>query len=147
MALNSREGHRAEIGHRLSAALKAVNEEIHRRLVASGYPDIRVGHGALFAHVEPGGTSVTELARRAGMTKQSMGELAADLESRGYVERVAHPGDRRARMVRLTKRGDTHVAHARQVIDELEGEYARALGVERFAELGRLLEELSSDRA
>ena len=59
------------------------------------------------------------------MTKQSMGELAADLESRGYVERVAHPGDRRGRMV--SWRPST-----------------RALGVDRFAELGRLLEELSS---
>ena len=45
---------------------------------------------------------MSELARRAQITKQSMSELVAHLERHGYVERVPDPDDRRAKLVRAT---------------------------------------------
>lgn len=42
---------------------------------------------------------MAELAEEARMTKQSMGELVAYLERRGYVERLPDPRDGRARIV------------------------------------------------
>ena len=42
----------------------------------------------MFGNIDPDGTRLTDLAERARMTKQSVGEVTSDLEQRGYVERV-----------------------------------------------------------
>jgi DNA-binding MarR family transcriptional regulator len=47
-------------------------------VVAAGYPR-RPAHSSVFAHID--------LAARANMTPQAMGELVDDLEIRGYVTR------------------------------------------------------------
>src|SRR6266511_3232449 len=80
-------------------------DELHRRLGDEGYPDIRPGHGCVFRFIEPGGSRLTQIAERAGMTKQAVGEVVADLERLGYVERVPDPDDRRAKIIRLSERG------------------------------------------
>ena len=59
----------------------------------------------MFGNIDPEGSRLTELAERARMTKQSVGEVATDLEQRGYVERVPDPADGRAKIIRLTERG------------------------------------------
>src|SRR6266508_465445 len=62
-------------------------DELHRRLGDEGYPDIRPGHGCVFRFIEPGGSRLTQIAERAGMTKQAVGEVVADLERLGDIER------------------------------------------------------------
>ena len=76
------------------------------------------------------------------MTKQGMGQLVADLEKKGYVERVEDPADGRARLVRL-KKGWRHVRDAREIIGEIEEAYARRLGDGRLEALRAILKDLS----
>ena len=59
----------------------------------------------MFGNIEPDGSRLTDLAERAHMTKQSVGEVTTELERRGYLERVPDPGDGRAKIIRLTERG------------------------------------------
>ena len=47
----------------------------------------------MFGNIDPEGSRLTELAERAHMTKQSVGEVTSDLEQRGYLERVPDPGE------------------------------------------------------
>jgi DNA-binding MarR family transcriptional regulator len=128
----------------LLRAQRAFEAELNARLRGRGYGDIRLAHSAVFAHVDPEGTRSSELALRAGMTKQSMGELVADLEEKGYVERLEDPADRRARVVRLTDKGRRHVRDALVIIGEIEAGYARRLGGGRLRTLRAVLEELAS---
>jgi DNA-binding MarR family transcriptional regulator len=72
-----------------------------------------------------------------------MGQLVADLEKKGYVERVEDPADGRARLVRLTKKGRRHVRDAREIIREIETAYARGLGDERLETLRVILKDLA----
>ncbi len=123
------------------------SEELHRRIAARGHPDVRAPHGDVFAYLDPGGTSVSELARRAQITKQSMGELVAHLERHGYVERVADPADRRARLVRPTERGRRLYATARRALREIEAEWTQLLGARKMARLRELLEDLNDGLA
>jgi MarR family transcriptional regulator, temperature-dependent positive regulator of motility len=102
-----------------------------------------LAHSALFAHIDPEGTRSSEVAERAGMTKQGIGQLVADLEKKGYVERVEDPVDRRAKLVRLTKKGRHHVREAREIIGEIEEAYARRLGDGRLETLRASLKNLS----
>jgi DNA-binding MarR family transcriptional regulator len=86
---------------------------------------------------------VSELARRAQITKQSMAELVEHLERHGYVERVADPADRRAKLVRTTARGQAVYAVARDVIAEIECEWTALLGARKMRQLRELLQELN----
>src|SRR5688572_9981273 len=79
--------------------------ELADRLAAAGYTDIPTAAHPVFENLDRDGTRLTELAARADMTHQSMGELVATLEKRGYIERQPDPTDRRARLVCLTAKG------------------------------------------
>jgi DNA-binding MarR family transcriptional regulator len=80
------------------------------------------------------------------MTKQSVGEVTSDLEGRGYLERVADPSDGRAKIIRLTPRGREAYTIGRQLIDELEREWAERYGEERVAALRDALEAVTGQR-
>jgi DNA-binding MarR family transcriptional regulator len=127
------------IGRLLLRAQRDFDAELNARLRERGYPDVRLAHSGLFAHIDPDGTRSSELAERAGMTKQGMGQLVADLEGKGYVERVEDPADRRAKLVRLTKKGWQHIRDARVIIGEIEEAYSQRLGDGRLETLRAIL--------
>jgi DNA-binding MarR family transcriptional regulator len=118
-------------------------EELHRRIAQRGHPEVRAPHGNVFGFLDDDGNQVSELARRAQITKQSMAELVAHLERHGYVERVPDPKDRRAKLVRPTDRGREVYAIAREVIGEIEREWTARLGASKMRQLRGLLQELN----
>ena len=136
----------AHIGQLLVAARRRFETELTEELNTRGYGDITLAHSALFAHLDPAGTRPTELARRAGTTKQSMGELVADLERKGYVERAPDPADGRASLVRLTPAGRRLARAAQEAIGDLERRYRARLGREGLNALRRGLEEMAAPR-
>ncbi len=130
------------IGALLRIPFQATVERVYQRLLEAGYTDLRPTHFALLQQLRPEGMRVTELARLAQMTKQSMGALVDYAEERGYVERVADPTDRRAWLVRMTPRGYDVERIARSALADLESEWAHHLGHERFAALRSSLQDL-----
>jgi len=127
----------------LQEAQRALAAEFVKGVQERGYPDVRAGHAAVFMHIDRrAGTRLTELARRARMTKQGMMLLVDDLEGRGYVRRVPDPEDGRAKVVRLTARGRRYVAEARRSLLALESRVRRQLGDRRYEQLRSSLETL-----
>lgn len=135
---------RPNLGLLLREPYRIGSEELHRRIAERGHPEVRAPHGNVFEYLDDEGTPVSELARRAQVTKQSMAELVAHLERHGYVERVADPADRRAKLVRATTRGQEVYAIAREVIAEIEREWTSRLGAVKMRQLRGLLEELNA---
>lgn len=116
--------------------------ELHRRLAAEGHREIRPGHGCVFRFIDVEGSRLTDIAHRAGMTKQAVGEVVGDLERLGYVERVADPEDRRAKTIRLTERGWAAQEAAFRIFADIERRWAERVGAERMALLRETLEEI-----
>jgi DNA-binding MarR family transcriptional regulator len=87
------------------------------------------------------GLSNAQLARRAYMTPQSMSELMEALESKGLVERSAHPNHRRVLPAALTDEGHRVLAACDAAVDTLEDEMMRELAP---AERKRLMAALKS---
>jgi DNA-binding MarR family transcriptional regulator len=104
---------------------RAMTEEITERLEAAGFPDSPARHHPVFENIDAGGTRLTVLAARAGLTHQAMGEVVAELERRGIVERVPDPSDGRARLVRLTSEGRKVVRAAIREIAQIEEGWRR----------------------
>ena len=132
-----------DLGRLLLEAHRALGAELVATLTERGYPDARPGHAAVFLHIDRrSGTRLTELARRARMTKQGMMLLVDDLEERGYVRRVPDVEDARAKVVRLTARGRRFVAEARRSSAAVEARARRELGDRRYETLRDALEQL-----
>jgi DNA-binding MarR family transcriptional regulator len=100
-------------------------EEITTRLEAGGFPNCPTSFHPIFESLDPGGTRLTVIAHRAGLTHQAVGEVVAQLERRGLIERVPDPADGRARLVRLTPDGRRLVRAAVAAIDAIEGDWTR----------------------
>jgi len=116
--------------------------ELHGRLAAAGYPDIRPAHGTIFQHLRAEGSRVTDLAERAQLTKQYVGTLVDHLLARGYLERVPDPTDGRAKLVRMTARGRELTRVAEGAITEIEAAWAARLGEQSLRQLRRRLQDL-----
>ena len=110
---------------------------------AAGHP-ITLAQARVFQRVDPGGSRLTMLARAAQVTKQTAGYLVDELERGGYVERTPDPVDARARLVRITDRGQQVIAVAAPVQAAVEAEWTAHLGARRTEQLRRTLLRLRS---
>jgi DNA-binding MarR family transcriptional regulator len=127
----------------LGESFRALDGQLHEGMVAAGFGDVRPAHYAVFRFLKPGGSRVAEMAEEARITKQSMGELVAYLERRGYVERLPDPRDGRARIVVWTEAGRRWTEAAAERLGEIEDALAeRVGGQERLEELAGSLEDL-----
>ena len=132
-----------DLARMLLEASRTLGAEVVASLDERGFPDARPGHAAVFMHIDRRwGTRLTDLARRARMTKQGMMLVVDDLENRGYVRRVPDPEDARAKVVRLTARGRRFVAEARRAVAAVEARTRRELGERRYEALRDSLELL-----
>jgi DNA-binding MarR family transcriptional regulator len=116
------------IARLLLRAVRAVQSTYIERLQQRGHPGLRTGHIPVFSGLNPdagdAGTRITDLANRAGMTRQMMGRLVRELEALGYLATATHPEDQRAVVVTMTERGHAIRTEAAAVITELEADYA-----------------------
>lgn len=132
-----------DLARLLLEAHRALGSQLVATMDERGYPDSRPGHAAVFIHIDRrSGTRLTELARRARMTKQGMMLVVDDLEGRGFVRRVPDPEDARAKVVRLTAKGRRYVAEGRRVLAAVEAHARRELGDRRYETLRDALEQL-----
>lgn len=131
------------IGRLFRRAMETFNAQLQNRLYALGYRDIRPRHFTVFSHLDLDGTRASELARRAGMTRQSMGELVAELVELGYLEQRPNATDRRSKVVMLTPRGLQHVRAARRTINDINRGWEQRVGTERMRALRATLDELA----
>jgi len=134
---------RDNIGRLFRRAMETFNLQLQMRLQVLGYRDIRPRHFTVFSHLDLDGTRAAELARRAGMTRQSMGELVAQLVGLGYLEQRPDPTDRRSKVVMLTAKGVQHVRAARRTINDINRGWEDRVGSDRMRALRATLEELA----
>jgi DNA-binding MarR family transcriptional regulator len=109
---------RTPLGVLLSAAERALAAELEEGLRSAGYHDLRAAHAQVFAAIDAQGSRLTDLAGRAGMTKQAMGELVRYLEQHDYLHVEPDSRDRRAKLIRPTARGwNAHQASIALLVD------------------------------
>ena len=129
----------------LNIAAESIREELYSRLGEAGYPELRPAHSCVFGTIGSEGDRLTALAERADMTKQAVGEVASELESIGYVERVPDPSDGRAKIIRLTQRGREAYELGFAFFGEIRDRWADQYGAERVDTMVELLREIVAD--
>lgn len=133
------------MGRLLNNALARFEGRVLEILVESGHDQVRSSHINLTRNLDMAGTITTELARRAGMTKQAMGEIVEQCEQRGLVERIRDKRDARAKIVRFTKDGLEWLEAFRIAVTKAEQEMRDELGYLRTDAIASALEAYGHD--
>ena len=112
----------------LASAKRWFDDALHNSMQLSGEQPVTVAQAAVFASLDDSGTSVAELARRIGTTRQSVHQAVHGLIAMGLLEQVADPTSARSRLVRVTDEGERVHRKALRTIAAIEGELAGRIG-------------------
>lgn len=123
------------LGHLLMKAARLMNDAGIARVNAVLDLPMRAAHTRVIPHIDLDGTRQTTLAERIGITKQAVGQIIADLEKHGFVERVPDPSDRRARLVRFTEAGRQDLLRGLAILSQLEEDITARLSEAQIARL------------
>ena len=136
----------SEIPALLAMSFRTVMDQVHARLAAEGFDDIRPAHGFVFQYLSlREGATAVELGAHLGVTKQAAVQLVDELAASGYLERRAHPTDGRSKQVVLAARGWACVRRVTEVWGEVEARWAELLGPGRVTALRDDLRAIVAD--
>lgn len=112
-------------------ALMARNVEVPLGLSnLAAREQVSAAHIHITRHLALEGSRLTDLATRAGMSKQAMGDLVDQCEAWGLVMRAPDERDRRARVVRFTPVGLSWLAAFEQAVAQAEQEFRAEVGAD-----------------
>lgn len=125
---NTYPGEARTLGYLLRAPYQKLVRRLYGQLAAEGFPDIRPSHGAVLRNLDREGSRLTELAESADLTKQSMAYLVDNLQKAGYLSTEPDPADGRAKIVRLTERGENLLQVLLRISAAIEKDIACSTG-------------------
>jgi DNA-binding MarR family transcriptional regulator len=135
----------SNIGRLLNNSVRRFEARVLELLWRHPYPNVRLSHIQLTRNLDVAGTRITELARRADITKQAMGELVAQCEALGLVLRTPDPQDGRAAIIMFTPLGLEWLSLFRSAITQAEKEMREELGYLRVDAIAAALKTYSEN--
>lgn len=128
----------------LLGAFRSVIDELHRALAEGGHPEARPLHGFALQAVGPDGTTISELGRQLGVSKQAAAKTVASLERAGYIGREPDPDDGRAMRLARTARGEEMLRLSAVFFETYRTRLASKVGPRRLTEVENTLEEIGA---
>lgn len=131
----------AHLGHWMALALRRFDARVLRLMAANEHMPLALANlaarGRLSAshihvtrHLALEGSRLTDLAQRAGMSKQAMGKLVGQCMAWGLVAQALDPRDGRARRIVFTATGLAWLLAMEQSVAQAQEELSQALGPE-----------------
>ncbi len=131
----------------LRTAYNVISAAIYRAVADSAAGDLRPAHGnAMEILAIEDGLRLTDIAARAGLAPQSMGELVDDLVRKGYLQRREDPADRRAKRIYLTPKGRAAADASQTALRDIEEKMRTTLGTAQYQDLRRNLAVIAGQR-
>jgi DNA-binding MarR family transcriptional regulator len=109
-------------------AYRVLVDDLHDRLRARGWTDVRPAYGFALLAARDGPTTATDLALLMGTTKQAASKLVAGMVDARYLVPSAGGDDARQRPLRLGDRGRRLLASVEEIYTEIEAEWAEIIG-------------------
>ncbi|MGW5864879.1 MarR family winged helix-turn-helix transcriptional regulator [Streptomyces sp. NPDC055239] len=109
-------------------------------LEEAGEAPVSPTQAGLFAVLDEQGTTVSELARRMGVTRQTAHQAVHGLVATGLLEQVPDPSSGRQRLIRRTQEGARTHRRAELVLRRVEQELADRIGEQTVLALRAALE-------
>ncbi len=119
----------------VNRADRELQNDMVRQARAAGYDQARPAHNSVFATLPLSGARSSDLAARAGVTRQSMGEVIRELVDLGVLEMKPDPDDRRAKLVTYTEAGLEQVRAGTEHIVDFDERMVAELGENGYEQL------------
>lgn len=129
----------------LEATESRMREELYRQVAREDLA-ARGSQGRLLQLIPEQGMRISDLADRARITKQALGQLVNQLEAKGLVVSESDPRDGRVRIVRRSATGEAAHQQLVELIDKVETTLRNEIGAERFDAMKQTLRDLAGER-
>lgn len=134
------------MGENIRTLVYLFGQELDERISlfrqGTAYENVRASDIRVFVHAADGGSSISEIARRLGISRQAVHMSAQRLKELGVIEMQALQTSRRDMAVTLTQHGRDAMRLANTQIHRLESELAEIIGAEGLEVLRKTLRVL-----
>ena len=132
------------LGRLLIESFRYFRQRTLENLRAHGFHDINPVHAAMLRRVDEGGTHISDIAARMGVTKQAAAQMVARVQALGYITCTPDPRDSRKKMVLCTKRGTRFLGYLEGVVADSVRDVADVIGKQRLRELEETLKLIAA---
>lgn len=136
--------YRTNFSRQLDELAGDIRRRLMNKLIERGHLGLKMSFSAVLSHLGFAETRLVDIAERAGMTKQAVGQIADEIERLGYIRRVPDRNDGRAKNLVFTERGEQLIAYSLLAMEEVEQELMAELGEAEFQQFKAAIERLSS---
>lgn len=114
-------------------------EALFGSMERAGERPVTAAQAAVFATLDDGGTSISELARRIGVARQTAHQAVHGLIRMGLLEQVPDPASARSSLIRMTPDGARVHRRALATLGVVEDVLVERLGADAVAALREAL--------
>jgi DNA-binding MarR family transcriptional regulator len=129
-----------DFGILLALAYAAFVEDLREAVADAGYHDLHRSFGYVARMLAEAPLTLRQVADRLEVTSPAALKVVVSMMKSGYLERLDDPEDRRARKVRLTKKGFAALARARAFHRQFERSLTREVGARTARKVRAALE-------
>jgi len=126
----------------LAAGRTTYGRAIRTNLQSAGFGDMPRQGSRIVGGIARNGLNLADVSEVLGVSKQAASQLVDTLVVRGYVERIAHPEDRRRMTVGLTERGRSAAQEIRAAVEAVDAQLVDRVGADELAVARRVLGQL-----
>lgn len=95
-------------------------------------PKLKKLHLDLISYIDPDGTTITEIARRKGVTKQSISKTVQELLDMGFLESRQNPQDSRSKLISFNLNKDSAMLQGFAELARIDNAITEAIGAEQY---------------
>lgn len=123
------------LGPALRRAWVGYQRRLDMAMANAGFDERRVPDGrVLRVCSDPAGSTISNIGRELGITRQGAGKVVSHLEDRGYVFVADSPSSGREKAVTLTILGKKYLTAQRRAVRTIERQLRVELGTTRFGD-------------
>lgn len=108
------------------------------------HPILKRSVWQILYRIQQQASSINDLAIYSHISKQAVSQLANDLEKNAYICRIAHPNDKRSRLLVLSSQGIAMIKHLLTSLSAMEQQLCQYLSLHDFQQLQTALQCLST---
>jgi len=132
------------LGPALRRAWVGYQRRLDEAMAAAGFGDRAFPDGRVLRMCKDAETTISDIGRELGITRQGASKIVANLRKRRYVTIHSSSGDAREKIVRLTARAHEYLATQTRAARAIERQLRTKIGREAFDSLYALLDSLGA---
>jgi DNA-binding MarR family transcriptional regulator len=141
-------GPEGTVGNALRRALAGYRLRMDQALADAGFADRRFPQGRVLRMCSgDAGTTISDVGRALGITRQGASKIVAGLRQRGYVNVTTSQADGREKILTPTPRAEAFLAAQREASQAIEARLREEIGAEGVGHLLRFLDLIAGEEA